>query len=84
MPSIRKEQVIQINIRLEDESQWATVDEFPGVFATGDNLDELRESLQEEIALVLAGPGEKCPTVTLAPLKPEPIRTTTHAELIFA
>lgn len=77
-------QQLHINVRLEDESLWATVDEFPGVFATGDNLDELRESLQEGIALVLAGPGEERPTVTLAPLKPEPIATTTRAKLIYA
>jgi predicted RNase H-like HicB family nuclease len=76
-------QQLHVNVRLEDESLWATVDEFPGVFATGDNLDELRESLQEGIALVLAGPGEECPTVTLAPLKPEPIATTTRAELVY-
>lgn len=77
-------QQLHVNVRLEDESLWATVDEFPGVFATGDNLDELRESLQEGIALVLAGPGEDCPTVTLARLNPEPIVTTTRAELVYA
>ena len=42
---------LHITVHLEDGSLWATVKEFPGVFATGDNLDELRESLQEGIAL---------------------------------
>lgn len=44
---------IQVRIRFEDEAYWATVDEYPGVFATGDSLDELRESLEEGLALVL-------------------------------
>jgi predicted RNase H-like HicB family nuclease len=77
-------QQLHVNVRLEGESIWATVDEFPGVFATGDNLDELRESLQEGIALVLARPGQKPPTVTLASLKPEPVVTTASAELLYA
>jgi predicted RNase H-like HicB family nuclease len=63
---------------------WATVDEYPGVFASGDNLEELRESLQEGIALVLADPGEEPPTVTLAPLNAEPVTTTASAELLYA
>ena len=43
---------LHVKVRHEDDSLWATVDEFPGVFATGDNLDELRESLEEGISLV--------------------------------
>ena len=37
---------LHVKVRHEDDSLWATVAEFPGVFATGDNLDELRESLR--------------------------------------
>lgn len=78
-------QRLHINVRLEDGSLWATVDEYPGVFATGDDLEELRENLQEGIALVLAGPGEESPpTVSLAPLHPEPVATTASSELIYA
>jgi predicted RNase H-like HicB family nuclease len=77
-------QQLHVNVRFEDGSFWATVDEFPGVFATGDDLDELRESLQEGIALVLVGPREEPPTVTLASLPPEPATTTVSAELIYA
>jgi predicted RNase H-like HicB family nuclease len=77
-------QQLHINVRLEDGSLWATVDEYPGVFATGDNLDELRESLQEGIALVLVGPADVPPTVTLAPLHPEPVTTTASSELVYA
>ena len=66
------------------ESVWATVDEFPGVFATGDNLEELRASLQEGIALVLAEPGQDPPIVTIAPLKHESVLTTVNTELVYA
>ena len=76
-------QQLHVNVRLEDGSLWATVDEYPGVFATGDNLEELRESLQEGIALVLADQDEKPPTVTLAPLHAEPVATTASAELLY-
>jgi len=77
-------QQLHVNVRLEDDALWATVDEFPGVFATGDNLDELRESLQEGIALVLASPGEEPRTVSLGALHPEPVATTAGAELVYA
>jgi predicted RNase H-like HicB family nuclease len=77
-------QQLHVNVRLEDGSLWATVDEYPGVFATGDNVEELRESLQEGIALVLADLGGEPPTVTLAPLRAEPVVTTASAELLYA
>jgi predicted RNase H-like HicB family nuclease len=76
-------QRLHVNVRLEDDALWATVDEFPGVFATGDNLDELRESLQEGMALVLAPPGEEPPAVSLGALHPEPVTTTAGAELVY-
>ena len=77
-------QQLHVNVRLEDGSLWATADEYPGVFATGDNLEELRESLQEGIALVLADLDGEPPTVTLAPLRAEPVVTTASAELLYA
>jgi predicted RNase H-like HicB family nuclease len=77
-------QQLHLNVRFEDDAFWGTVDEFPGVFATGDNLEELRESLQEGIALMLADPGEEPPTVQLAPLRPAPIETTASSELVYA
>jgi predicted RNase H-like HicB family nuclease len=84
MPDPHDPQQLHVNVRLEDGSLWATVDEYPGVFSTGDNLDELRENLQEGIALVLTGPGEKPLTVSLAPLHPEPVATTACSELVYA
>jgi predicted RNase H-like HicB family nuclease len=77
-------QQLHVNVRLEDGSLWATVDEYPGVFATGDDMDELRESLQEGIALVLASPGTTPPSVRIALLHPEPVTTTASAELVYA
>jgi predicted RNase H-like HicB family nuclease len=75
---------LHVNVRHEDDSLWATVDEFPGVFATGDNLDELRQSLEEGISLVLERPNGEVPTVTVQPLRLEPVETTASAELVYA
>lgn len=72
---------ITLTIRIEDGAFWATVEEFPGVFATGDTLDELRVSLQEGIALYLAEPGQEVRPVHLPPL--QPVETTASAELAF-
>ncbi|MGN6688766.1 MAG: type II toxin-antitoxin system HicB family antitoxin [Actinomycetales bacterium] len=38
----------------DDGSRWAEVDELPGLFASGFNEDELRESLEEAIGLYLS------------------------------
>lgn len=42
----------------EDGSVWAEVLDLPGCFASGDNLDELREALQEAICLYVADDPE--------------------------
>lgn len=60
---------LNAKITIEDGAMWATVDEFPGVFATGDTLDELRASLEEGIALYLAEPGEPAPRVSVGNLE---------------
>jgi len=75
---------LHVNVRHEDGSLWATVEEFPGVFATGDNLEELRASLEEGIALMLERPNGDLPTVNLQPLDLAPVETTASAELVFA
>ena len=77
-------QTLRVNVRLEDGSLWATVDEFPGVFATGDTLEELRKSLEEGIALVLVGPGEEPPAVKLDALHADPVATTASSQLVYA
>lgn len=77
-------QSLHVSVRHEDDSYWATVDEFPGVFATGDDLDELRASLEEGIALVLAQPGEQPPTIRLTPLGPQAAAMGATAKLVYA
>ena len=43
-----------VNIHQEDSGHlWAEVEELPGCFASGDNLDELREALEEAISMYL-------------------------------
>jgi predicted RNase H-like HicB family nuclease len=59
-------QNVHVRVRFEDQAFWATVDEYPGVFATGDSLEELRESLEEGITLVM-GSKHNLPRVELSP-----------------
>jgi len=81
-------QTVHVRVRFEDQAFWATVDEYPGVFATGDTLDELRESLEEGISLVLvdagadAGIGER--QVRLSPLPPDSVASGASSELTLA
>jgi predicted RNase H-like HicB family nuclease len=84
MKAMSKPQPLHVSVRLEDDVYWATVEEFPGVFATGDTLEELRESLEEGIALILAPPGGQAPTVRLAPLQHEPVSMDASSELVYA
>lgn len=62
---------LKLNIVVHDEdgALWATVQEMPGVFATGDTMDELRESLQEGISLRLAEPGQDPPPIVLGEIE---------------
>ena len=62
------ERQLHFRIRQEDGSLWATVDEYPGVFATGDDLEELRASLEEGIRFMKADAGGPLPDVRLLPL----------------
>ena len=72
---------LHVSPRVEDGSMWATVREFPGVFATGDTLDELRESLQEGIALCLGDPGQDPRVIELSPLSTQALEAS--AELVY-
>jgi predicted RNase H-like HicB family nuclease len=84
MKEMTEPQPLHVSVRLEDDVYWATVEEFPGVFATGDNLEELRENLEEGIALVVAPPGVQPPKVTLAPLRHAPVAMEASSELVYA
>ena len=76
------ERDLHVKIRQEDGSFWATVDEYPGVLGTGDDLEELRVSLEEGIRLMKAGPGEDLPEVRLSELTLEPAGAPASAELL--
>lgn len=75
---------IQVVVREEDGRLWATVEEFPGVFATGDNFEDLEESLAEGISLYLAKEDEEPQPVHLAPLRPLLTETRAASELLPA
>jgi predicted RNase H-like HicB family nuclease len=53
-------------IHIEDDRYWADVPELPGCFASGDNLDELFESLREGVALYLADDDEQSAVLHVA------------------
>jgi predicted RNase H-like HicB family nuclease len=42
-----------------DHDLWADVEELPGCFASGRDLDELREALDESVSLYLSDPGHE-------------------------
>jgi predicted RNase H-like HicB family nuclease len=84
MKTMPEPQQLHVSVHQEDGAFWATVEEYPGVLATGDDLDELRESLQEGISLVLALPGEEPPAVSLSGLRLEPVAIAAGAELVYA
>jgi predicted RNase H-like HicB family nuclease len=69
---------LHFTIRAEDGAFWATVEEFPGVFATGTDLEDLRESLEAGISLYLAEPGEDPACVRLDVLRPDPVAASAH------
>jgi predicted RNase H-like HicB family nuclease len=75
------EHQLRVQIRREDGAFWATVDEYPAVFAAGDDLEELRASLEEGICLMKAGPDEDVPRLRLSALRLGPGETQAGAEL---
>ena len=41
-----------------DGSLWADIEELPGCFASGQDMNELREALDEAVSLYLSEPGK--------------------------
>ena len=74
-------QTVHVWAHFEDQAFWATVDEYPGVFAAGDTLAELRESLEEGLALVIAGADPERRPVRLSPLPAGSAETVVASEL---
>lgn len=48
----------QVTVHSEDGSFWAEVDELPGLFVSGDSIDEIFEALPEALALYMNEPGQ--------------------------
>lgn len=59
----------KVTIHNEDGTLWATVDQYPGAFGTGDTLDELVDSLAEALALVIP-PEELAAAARLSSMDP--------------
>ncbi|UTI66700.1 type II toxin-antitoxin system HicB family antitoxin [Paraconexibacter antarcticus] len=75
---------VTIKMREEDGSLWATVEEYPGVFATGDTIEELVESVREGLELVLNEPGQAHRSVTVAEVGPVSEVATSEMHLSIA
>jgi predicted RNase H-like HicB family nuclease len=60
------ERGLTARVHREDGSYWAEIPELPGCFASGQTMDELREALDESVALYLADSGESPPVVRVA------------------
>jgi predicted RNase H-like HicB family nuclease len=73
---------LHVQMREEDGAFWATVDEYPGIFAAGDDLEELRASVEEGICLITAEPDSETPSLRLSRLRLEPGEATASAELV--
>lgn len=77
-------QNVHVRVRFEDQAYWATVDEYPGVFATGDSVEELRESLEEGLSLVIVGADPEERPVSLSPIPADAAETVVSSELTLA
>jgi len=54
------EREYRVLVHEEDGAYWAEVEDLPGCFASGHDLDELREAVVEAITLYLAeGPSDE-------------------------
>lgn len=62
VPSTRE---ITIEVHSEDGALWATVLEFPGLFAAGDTETELFENVAEGLRIYLTEDGQAVRDVTL-------------------
>lgn len=54
---------VTYTVRIHNEGPdglWADVEELPGCFASGSDMDELRESLEEAISMFLSSAESEC------------------------
>lgn len=69
-----------LRVRHDDDSYWATIDELPGLFASGLTLDDLRECVSESIPLYLSdGAAPVVPVAVSSDLQVGAMRITVAA-----
>lgn len=74
-----------LKVHHEGDTIWAEVLELPGCFASGSDMDELKEALEEALTLYLSeSPGQL--QVTITSLESQRITRKAHvqAELVAA
>jgi predicted RNase H-like HicB family nuclease len=62
MSGTQTDTVYTILVHREPEQEyplWAEVEELPGCFASGRNMDELQDALSEAVSLYLSEPGHE-------------------------
>ncbi|MEX0850558.1 MAG: type II toxin-antitoxin system HicB family antitoxin [Gaiellaceae bacterium] len=75
------EREFRVFVHEEDDSYWAEVEGLPGCFASGQDLDELREAVVEAITLYL---GDEEPAAEIAPPHPPKGRVDEMRVLVSA
>jgi predicted RNase H-like HicB family nuclease len=68
-----------VRVHQEDGSFWAEVVDLPGCFASGHTLDELREGLEEAIALCRDESGSEDPAASKGQLEVGEMRVSVPA-----
>lgn len=63
---------LRLIIHYEDDHMWAEVEDYPGCFATGRDMAELNEALEEAISIYLAPTAEDRRRVVLEILPEQP------------
>lgn len=59
MKRVRQSRDMTVQVHFEDGAYWATVDEYPGLFAAGDTEEELFESVADGLRAYLATAGRE-------------------------
>lgn len=75
----------RLMVHYESDHIWAEVEELPGCFASGADMEELREALEEALTLYLSDQPGDC-KVTIMNLVPQsqPKRLSVRAQLLAA
>ena len=73
---------ITIEVRVEDGTYWASVVEYPGVFASGVTEAELFDSLREGLRLVMDDGTDTSSDLALVDVTPESTTRTIHKTVV--